>query len=217
MTALANHPGFWLRADAAQQLALLERDHGIIPINSAGRSVAEQEELIRRWNKGGKWNRPPYLYEPKRPARASAHVKGGGIAFDTTATSHVLEHGEPYGFYQPYSWDLPHFEFDPARVKIRPVKIPPLPKGKTMSDVRMIHWNTPEGKVGGRALIVPGTPWVFPWTEPETAVYANRMTKQFETGTSQEYTRSIFDAMIAASARCAPTAFQVTAIPSAEG
>lgn len=120
MATLENHPGFWMRDDAAAQLDLFEADHGLITVNSAGRTVAEQDELIARWNRGGKFNRPPYLYEPKRPAKASAHVANGGIAVDTSSISKMLKYGEAYGFYRPYDWDKPHFEFDPSRVKIRP-------------------------------------------------------------------------------------------------
>lgn len=120
MANLKNHPDFWMRDDAAAQLDLLEADHGLITVNSAGRTVPEQQELIDRWNRGGKFNRPPYLYEPKQPPRKSTHVANGGIAVDTSSISKMLKYGEAYGFYRPYDWDKPHFEFDPARVKIRP-------------------------------------------------------------------------------------------------
>lgn len=113
MTALKNHPGLWLRSDAAASLARFENDHGVISVNSAGRTEAYQQSLIDRWFKGGKYNRPPYLYEPKRPASASAHVKDGGIAIDTNSISKMLKYGRAYGWVQTYSWDKPHFEYNP--------------------------------------------------------------------------------------------------------
>ena len=126
MATLRNHPGHWLRDDAAAQFDLLEADHGVISVNSAGRTVEEQNELIHRYYViGGRWNRPPYLYAPARPALASNHVANGGIAVDTSHISHMLKYGEAYGFYQPHDWDKPHFEFDPARVRIRPSKPQP--------------------------------------------------------------------------------------------
>lgn len=115
---LANHPGMTLRDDAAIQLDLLEKDHGVITINRAGVSEAEQQKLIDRWNQGGKYNRPPFLYEPKRPPKASDHVQQ--IAVDTSSITHMLKYGDAYGFYRNYEWDKPHFVFDPRRVRIRP-------------------------------------------------------------------------------------------------
>lgn len=117
MSELKNHPGFHLRDDAAAQFDLYEELCGSVSVNRAAVSEAEQQKLIDRWNAGGKFNRPPYLYEPKRPARASAHVQE--IAVDTSHVSRMLAEAEPFGFYQRYAWDKPHFEFDPTRVRIR--------------------------------------------------------------------------------------------------
>ncbi|WVX89728.1 endolysin protease M15 domain [Microbacterium phage Curie] len=116
---LANHPGAFMRADAAVQFNLFEQNHGVISVNRALVSVAEQREVIRRWNVGGPANRPPNLYEPKQPPEDSEHVQG--IAYDTSHVTHSLQYAGPYGFYQRYSWDKPHFEFDPGRVRIRPI------------------------------------------------------------------------------------------------
>lgn len=118
MARLKNHPEHWLRDDAAAQFDLLEDHHGIFTVNSAGRTEAEQQALIDRWDRGGTANRPPYLYEPARPASSSNHVANGGIAVDTPDISRMLNAGQPYGFYRPYTWDEVHFEFDPARVSI---------------------------------------------------------------------------------------------------
>lgn len=97
MAALKNHPGMWLRDDAAAAINALEDKYGVIRINSAGRTVAEQNELIRRWKIGGKANRPPALFEPKQPPEASTHVANGGIAVDvynyTTDRAKLREFG----------------------------------------------------------------------------------------------------------------------------
>ncbi|WWV91854.1 endolysin [Microbacterium phage phiMiGM15] len=82
MADLKNHPGMWLRDDAAAALNALEDKYGVIKITSAGRTKGEQQEAINRWIKGGKYNRPPYLYQPAAPAETSNHVKNGGEAVD---------------------------------------------------------------------------------------------------------------------------------------
>ncbi|UVF60421.1 endolysin, protease M15 domain [Microbacterium phage PineapplePizza] len=115
---LKHHPGIRMRSDAAIQLDKFEDDLGLITINRALVSVEAQRAVIRRWDIGGPANRPPNLYEPKRPPEASEHVQG--IAFDTSHVTHCLRYAGAYGFYQRYSWDKPHFEFDPHRVRIRP-------------------------------------------------------------------------------------------------
>lgn len=117
MATLRNHPGYWMRDDAEASLARWEADHGVIPVSSAGRTQVEQQELIDRWNKGGKYNRPPYLYEPKRPAWASAHVANGGRAFDTPEWRKFLASSAEYGWLQVYDWDVVHFEYFPLKDK----------------------------------------------------------------------------------------------------
>lgn len=117
---LVNHPSYWLEAEAADSLARLERDHGVISINSAGRSEAEQQSLINRWDRGGWQNRPPYLYEPARPARTSPHVIDGGTAIDTSEISRMLRISGKYGWYRSHSYDLVHFKYDPARDQMKP-------------------------------------------------------------------------------------------------
>lgn len=119
MTNLVNHPGFWLRDDAAQSLARLEAAHGKISVNSAGRTQAQQQELLNRWAKGGAANRPPNLYKPQAPANQSNHVKNGGLAVDTNHQSHMLKYGGEFGWSRPYAGDPPHFEYNPANDKHR--------------------------------------------------------------------------------------------------
>lgn len=112
MATLKNHPGYWLRDDAAAAFDYMESQEGRISVNSAGRTVSEQNHLIWRWDKGGASNRPPYLYAPARPATASLHVKNGGEAFDTSEHRRVAQFAHKYGFVQPYPKSDPvHFEY----------------------------------------------------------------------------------------------------------
>ncbi|MDQ1122238.1 hypothetical protein [Microbacterium trichothecenolyticum] len=112
MATLKNHRGHWLRDDAAAAFDRLEDDHGVFGVNSAGRSVESQNGLIRRWDQGGPANRPPYLYEPARPAERSNHVANGGIAVDVADPARFTAVCGPYGFVQPYpKTDPVHFEF----------------------------------------------------------------------------------------------------------
>lgn len=152
MSALRNHPGFWMRDDAEASLARWEADHGIIGVNSAGRTVAEQQRLIDRWDQGGKYNRPPYLYGPKRPASASAHVANGGVAFDTSEYERFRRTSADYGWWQPYDWDVVHFEYDPRSDK---------------------HRNRPAG--GGASKPTPAPDPII--EEEEEMVYTIRKTK----------------------------------------
>lgn len=112
---LKNHPNYWLEDGAAKSLERFERDHGVISINSAGRSVNEQNELIDRWYAGGAANRPPHLYMPAIPAETSNHVKRGGVAIDTGHISLMLRHGKAYGWVQNYKNDPVHFEYEAWR------------------------------------------------------------------------------------------------------
>lgn len=117
MNALANHAGFRLRDDAAAAFNRVEARHGIFTVTSAKRSVGEQQELIDRWFDGGVYNRPPYLYEPARPAKTSAHVKGGGIAVDVTEWERFNRVAQDHGFRQSFPWDVVHFEYYPEHDK----------------------------------------------------------------------------------------------------
>ena len=112
MTNLKNHTSSWLRADAAAAFDKAEADHGVLFVNSAGRTEAQQQQLIDRWNKGGTANRPPYLYQPAIPASSSEHVKNGGVAIDVKDWSKFAVYAGDYGFTHPYPGEDPvHFEF----------------------------------------------------------------------------------------------------------
>lgn len=127
MANLKNHPGLWLQDDAAASLERLEADHGVIRINSAGRSVEEQRELIRRWRVGGTYNRPPYLYRPAEPAETSLHVRDGGVALDVPDIGQMLSFGD-YGWVQNYaSTDPVHFEYVKSRDRHLPGQPAPTP------------------------------------------------------------------------------------------
>ena len=111
MATLKNHPGFWLRDDAAAAFDRMEDNRGVIGINDAGRTVAEQNGLIARWNRGGSSNRPPYLYQPATPAEASNHVRNQGAAFDTSDWRQVKEYAHLYGFKWLGPGDPVHFDW----------------------------------------------------------------------------------------------------------
>lgn len=117
MKALVNHRGLSLADDAADALARFERVHGVQPITSAYRSAATQQGLIDRWNRGGRLNRPPYLYEPAS-IKASKHISGKAI--DTSAPDVFHKYGAAFGFYFNYSYDKVHFEYDGARDPSKP-------------------------------------------------------------------------------------------------
>lgn len=112
MTNLKNHPGMWLRDDAAKQFDKAEADHGIFRLSDAGRTEAQQQGLINRWNAGGPNNRPPYLYKPAMPANTSNHVRNGGIAIDSPDWRRFVTVCENYGFRHTYpDGDPVHFDF----------------------------------------------------------------------------------------------------------
>jgi len=112
MASLKNHKGKTLRSDAAQAFNRAEDDHGIFVVNSAARTEASQQVLINRWDRGGRANRPPFLYPPARPASSSNHVKFGGIAIDIGDWRRFAAIAAQYGFSHPYpSGDPVHFEF----------------------------------------------------------------------------------------------------------
>lgn len=119
MAELTNHPGLWLRDDAAAALARVEAEHGAFTVTSAGRTVAEQNALIARWFEGGIFNRPPYLYEPARPPETSAHVRDGGVAVDVAEWQRFIQVAHAHGFRQTFSWDVVHFEYFPEHDKHR--------------------------------------------------------------------------------------------------
>lgn len=112
MANLKNHGGrYWLRDDAAAAFDRMEAERGFIDLNDAGRTEGQQQELINRWNRGGSANRPPYLYQPAMPASASNHVRGGGLAFDTSDWRRVKEFAHLYGFKWLGNSDPVHFDY----------------------------------------------------------------------------------------------------------
>lgn len=116
VTGLKNHPGKWLRVDAAASLERFERDHGVFDVNSAGRSPGEQQALINRWIKGGAANRPPNLFKPA-PVGTSPHEQGTAVDSDTPM---VLANHPEYGWYRNLpTTDPVHLVYDPARDRMK--------------------------------------------------------------------------------------------------
>lgn len=107
MASLKNHPGMWLRDDAAAAINALEDKYGKIIINSAGRTLQEQQNLIDRWNRGDRAG----LYRPAMPASSSNHVKDGGIAVDVYNYSSDRAKLEEFGFKWWGPSDPVHYEF----------------------------------------------------------------------------------------------------------
>lgn len=112
MANLKHHPGFWLQDEAAAAFDRAEDERGVLTVNSAGRTEAEQQALINRWDQGGAANRPPYLYAPARPAATSNHVAGGGKAVDVANYKTFAAYAPAYGFIQSFPGSDPvHFDF----------------------------------------------------------------------------------------------------------
>lgn len=110
---LVNHPGMWLADDAADSLARWEAAKGRLPLSDAGRTVAEQQALINRWNAGGAANRPPYLYQPYMPAASGPHV--GGHAVDIAPSARGRAEGPEFGWMHDVASDDVHFVYHPER------------------------------------------------------------------------------------------------------
>lgn len=125
MSSLQNHPQFTLNDDAAHAFDQIENRYGLFIVNSATRTLQQQQNLIDRWNRGGPANRPPNLYQPATPANTSAHVHGNAI--DIANWQDFAPIAEPYGFAHPYAYDPVHFEYHPT---LQPAEntVTPLPK-----------------------------------------------------------------------------------------
>lgn len=106
MASLKNHPGMWLRDDAAAAINALEDKYGVIRINSAGRTVAEQADLIRRYDRG-----EPGIYIPARPPETSTHVRDGGIAVDVYNYTDDRAKLQEFGFEWYGPRDKVHYTF----------------------------------------------------------------------------------------------------------
>ncbi|MGN7861443.1 peptidoglycan recognition protein family protein [Microbacterium sp. 22303] len=107
MANLKNHPGMWLRDDAAAAINALEDKYGVIVINSAGRYEWEQQELIDRYDAGDRT-----IYMPYRPAAGSPHVRDGGTAVDIYNYTDDRAKMEEFGFRWTYGDDDPvHYDF----------------------------------------------------------------------------------------------------------
>lgn len=220
MATLRNHKQFWMRDDAEASLARWEADHGTISVNSAGRYEWEQQDLIDRWIEGGWQNRPPYLYEPKRPARASAHVANGGRAFDTPEWRRFLASSADYGWVQVYPWDVVHFEYFPERDKHRnrpaggsaskplpqptpePEPIPDTPEEDEMPKNVMHHKINADKRMEVK-VSNPGSGFELNFiTGSKDTLQA--FADQYETGNSQKVSASVFRVIAEACAAVRP-------------
>lgn len=106
MASLKNHPGMWLRDDAAAAINALEDKYGPIVINSAGRTVADQQALIDAYDAGD-----PNVFIPMRPPEKSTHVMNGGIAVDVYNFTDDRAKLEEFGFEWYGPADRVHYTF----------------------------------------------------------------------------------------------------------
>ena len=107
MGALKNHPGMWMRDDAAAAINALEDKYGVIRINRAGQTEAQQQKIIDRWDRGDRAG----LFAPARPASSSNHVKGGGIAVDVYNYTSDRAKLNEFGFKWYGPTDPVHYTF----------------------------------------------------------------------------------------------------------
>lgn len=103
---LKNHPGMWLRDDAADAINAMEDEYGPIIINSAGRTVQQQQDLIDAYDRG-----EPNIYNPFRPAENGPHVRDGGIAVDVYNYTDDRDKLNKYGFVWYGPNDPVHYTF----------------------------------------------------------------------------------------------------------
>lgn len=153
---LINHPGMWLREDAADSLARLERDHGVQPVNSAGRTVAEQNAFIQRYaHPTSIYDKPPYLYAPAPSSgpNASRHISGKAVDADTVATDKAM--WAEYGFEFLFPYDKIHVEYNPATDKHLHETAPAVKATDNREEIEMIMLNngTGIGLLTGDALV----------------------------------------------------------------
>lgn len=104
MTTDLGHGRGWLADDAAKSVFHIDAALGRpLQITSAGRTKAENDALIARWNSG---NRAGLTYQP---SPTSPHLSG--LALDTNDHAWMLAHGAPYGWIHDIPGDLVHFVY----------------------------------------------------------------------------------------------------------
>lgn len=227
----------WLAPAPAASLRRVDHHRGkTTPVNWAGRSEAEQFALVKKYYVRSSWGEFKYdgSWWRKKPGSrvvvakptTSPHEPGNAVDTDEWTVPGFVELMAEHGWIRTLKSEPWHFVYFAHLDQHRNDPVPPsgattggalapapieIPEGYDMNDVKQIHCTAddkPTGRVHQRALLVPGTPWVLPFTE-SGATFANTAADQFETGNSRWYTKSMFNAFIAASARCAPTSINV--------
>jgi hypothetical protein len=154
---LKNHPGMWLRNDAALALNAAEDAHGSpFTLSDAGRLLSQQQALWNRWQAGGVYNRPPYLYEPAYPDTTAPHIMGIAIDDPVPAERDWLNSHPEFGFYSNLSWDKVHLIFAPARYTHIPAATPvaaATQKGKYMDVQHIVPFR---GQPSANVLYIEG-------------------------------------------------------------
>lgn len=112
MAGLKNHPGMWLNDVAAAAYNAFEDKYGVQVVNSAGRTEAEQQNLINLWHSP---NRPAWLFKPAEPASTSPHVRNGGAAVDMRDYNSLRNKLAEFGFVWYGPGDPVHFNHNGDR------------------------------------------------------------------------------------------------------
>lgn len=228
-TVTTIRPGVTFTPPAAASFRRVEHALGRhVGVNSTFRDWDRQMGMYRAWQAwvNGTGPRPPHsrAVHPKY----SIHCQGNALDSDEWRTPGFIALAAEHGWIRTAAYDPTeqhHFEYQswrdqhrydptPTSTPTTAPTLPALPEGVTMSDVKQMH-HVSGGKVAGRALFVPGTAWAVPFTE-NGSTYANRFGAELDTGDSIEVTKSLFDAVIDASARCAPTAITITTVNADE-
>lgn len=109
---LRNHPGMELNPAAAAAYNAFEAKYGVHKVNSAKRTVQEQQELIDLWYSP---NRPSWLFRPYMPAELGPHVRNGGEAVDLAASGSVRNQMAEFGFVWQGESDPVHYTHNGSR------------------------------------------------------------------------------------------------------
>lgn len=100
----------WLNDDAAASLHRMDAQKGsLVQVTEAGRTNAQQWALWNRWQAGGTYNRPPYLYQPAYPG-TSPHEAGNAI---DSNDSWLLSYGGRNGWRRNIPSDVVHWIYEP--------------------------------------------------------------------------------------------------------
>lgn len=224
-TIVTIRPGVQFTPPAAASFRRVEADLGRpVDVNSTYRDWDRQMSMYLAWQAYVNGTGPIPPHSRAIHPEYSIHCQGNALDSDDWRTPGFIALAAEHGWIRTAASDPTeqhHFEYqywrDQHRNDPTPTTtpaLPALPEGATMADVKQIHCtdnNDPKARVKKRALIVPGTAWAVPFIEASSRT-ANAAAEQFETGDSTWYTESMFNALIAAHERCAPTRLTIASV-----